>query len=99
MCRFQVQEFQPNPFEVTLKKPDYPVGAGETPVGLAAHYYMGKTLSRAKAVWSLKADDTAFAPAGFDEYLFCTGPWTTGCARNAANSRSTGEAALGPTAP
>ena len=73
VCRFQVQEFQPNPFEVTLKKPEAPIGAGPTPVGLAAHYYMGKTLSRAKAAWSLKADDTRFEPPGFDEYNFCTG--------------------------
>ena len=72
ICRFQVQEFQPNPFEITLKKPDAPVGAGPTPVGLAAHYYMGKTLSHARAAWSLKADDTPFAPPGFDDYEFCS---------------------------
>ena len=95
VCRFQVQEFQPNPFEVTLKKPDAPVGAGSTPVVLAAHYYMGKTLSQAKAVWSLKADDIRFAPAGFDEYNFCTGQLDYRMRRERGELSLDGRAALG----
>ena len=71
VCRFQVQEYQPNAFEVKLAKPAVPpVGAGTIPVGLSARYYMGKTLSHAKTVWSLKAVDTTFAPDGFDDYVF-----------------------------
>ena len=71
VCRFQVQEYQPDAFQVTLAKPaPAPVGAGTIPVPLAARYYMGKTLSHAKTVWSLKAVDTVFAPDGFDDYTF-----------------------------
>ncbi len=95
VCRFQVQEFQPNPFEVTLKKPDAPVGAGQTPIGLAAHYYMGKTLSQAKAVWSLKADDAPFEPSGFDEYNFCTGQLDYRMEREHGELSLDGRAALG----
>ncbi len=95
VCRFQVQEFQPNPFEVTLKKPDAPVGAGQTPVGLTAHYYMGKTLSQAQAVWSLKADDAPFEPAGFDEYQFCTGQLDYRLRREKGELSLDGRSALG----
>jgi uncharacterized protein YfaS (alpha-2-macroglobulin family) len=71
VCRFQVQDYQPNAFVVKLAKPAVPpVGAGPVQVGLAAHYYMGKALSRAKTVWSLKAADTVFEPDGFDDYTF-----------------------------
>ena len=71
VCRFQVQEYQPNAFEVKLTKPAQPpVGPGEVPVPLQANYYMGKALSHAKTVWSLKADDTDFTPKGFDDYIF-----------------------------
>ncbi len=73
VCRFQVQEFQPNAFEVKLGRPTTPpVGEGETPLPLAARYYMGTPLSRAKVVWSLKAVDTVFTPDGFEDYLFGT---------------------------
>ena len=71
VCRFQVQEYQPNAFVVTLAKPAVaPVGPGVVPVALDAHYYMGKTLSHAKTAWSLKAVDTDFKPEGFDDYVF-----------------------------
>ena len=71
VCRFQVQEYQPNAFLVKLAKPaNSPVGAGPVPLTLSARYYMGKTLSHAKAVWSLKAVDSPFEPDGFDDYVF-----------------------------
>ena len=71
VCRFQVQEYQPNAFLVKLAKPAAsPVGAGPVPLTLAARYYMGKTLSHATAVWSLKAVDSTFRPDGFDDYVF-----------------------------
>ena len=73
ICRFQVQEFQANAFEVTLKRPATPpVGEGVTPLTLAAHYYSGSALSRAKVTWSLKAVDTVFVADGCEDYLFGT---------------------------
>ena len=71
VCRFQVQEYQPNAFLVKLAKPaSDPIGAGPVPLTLSARYYMGKTISHATAVWSLKAVDSTFRPDGFDEYVF-----------------------------
>ena len=71
VCRFQVQEFQANAFEVKLARPPAPVvGEATTPLALAAHYYMGKALSRARVTWSLKAVDTTVNPDGFEDYLF-----------------------------
>ena len=73
ICRFQVQEFQANAFEVKLSRPPAPpVGEGVTPLALAAHYYSGSALSRAKVTWSLKAVDTVFTADGFEDYLFGT---------------------------
>ena len=68
---FEVQEYTPNAFEITI--PARPRATGETKVELpvTAQYYMGKVLSQAQMTWSLEANDTTFAPAGFEAFDFC----------------------------
>ncbi len=95
VCRFQVEEFQPNAFEVRLGRPPAPpVGEGVTPLPLAARYYMGTPLSRAKVVWSLKAVDTVFTPDGFEDYLFGTTDVDYRLRRQKGELALDGEAAL-----
>jgi uncharacterized protein YfaS (alpha-2-macroglobulin family) len=67
---FQVREFQPDPFEVTVQaKPEYAAGASvEIPV--SARYYFGQPLSRARVKWTMEIDDGNFQPSGFDEFSF-----------------------------
>ncbi len=67
---FQVREFQPDPFEVTVQaKPEYAAG---TPVEIpvSARYYLGQTLSRARVKWTMEIDDGNFQPVGFDGFSF-----------------------------
>ena len=95
VCRFQVQEFQANAFEVKLTRPTTPsVGEGVTPLALAARYYMGTALSRAKVAWSLKAVDTVFTPDGFEDYLFGTTDVDYRLRRQKGELALDGEAAL-----
>ncbi|MGZ4967706.1 MAG: alpha-2-macroglobulin family protein, partial [Chthoniobacterales bacterium] len=70
-CSFQVQEYKPNAFEISIPPP--PVTTGDTQLALpiAAKYFMGKPLSKAKLVWSLVARDEALAPEGLSDFAFC----------------------------
>lgn len=70
-CSFQVQEYRPNAFEISIPTP--PVTAGDTQLSLpiTAKYFMGKPLSKARLTWSLVARDDEFAPEGFSTFAFC----------------------------
>ncbi|MEA3210076.1 MAG: alpha-2-macroglobulin [Chthoniobacter sp.] len=68
---FQVQEYTPNAFEISIGGPKTVVGALPLELPVAAKYYMGKALSKAQLSWSLEANDEAFAPEGFDDFSFC----------------------------
>jgi uncharacterized protein YfaS (alpha-2-macroglobulin family) len=67
---FQVQDFEPSAFEISLKsKAVY--GAGERiEVPVAAHYLFGKALSSARVEWSLEAEDSDFKPERFGGFTF-----------------------------
>ena len=73
---FQVQEFQPNAFEVKIDTANAAASGDKLSLPVAAHYYMGKSLSKAKLHWSVKAHDAGFTPAGFGDYFFCLGSLT-----------------------
>jgi alpha-2-macroglobulin len=67
---FQVQDFEPSAFEISLKsKAVY--GAGEKiEVPVSAHYLFGKMLSSARVEWSLDAEDSEFKPERFGAFTF-----------------------------
>jgi alpha-2-macroglobulin len=69
---FTVQDFVPNAFNVLLDVEDSFPASEPVRVPVAAHYYMGAPLTRAKVHWSLEASDEGFAPEGFDDFQFCT---------------------------
>jgi len=67
---FQVAEFQPNPFEVSVQaKPEYAAG-DRVEIPVSAHYYFGQPLSRARVKWTMEVDEAGFRPAGFDSFTF-----------------------------
>src|SRR5262249_26927994 len=68
---FQVQEYTPNAFEISIGGPKAVVGAQPLELPVSAKYYMGKALSKAQLSWSIEAEDHAFAPEGFGDFQFC----------------------------
>jgi uncharacterized protein YfaS (alpha-2-macroglobulin family) len=70
-CAFQVQDYRPNAFEISVPPPPAASGPAELEFPIAAKYFMGAPLSRAKVTWSLVARDQAFKPEGLDIYAFC----------------------------
>ena len=67
---FQVQEYKPNAFEITIPKPPETVGDTQLALPITAKYFMGKPLSKAKLTWSLVARDDPFAPEGLATFAF-----------------------------
>ncbi|HWM26222.1 MAG TPA: MG2 domain-containing protein [Chthoniobacterales bacterium] len=68
---FQVQEYRPNAFEISVPPPAPAAGPAELEFPIQAKYFMGAPLSRAKVTWSLVARDQAFKPEGLEIYVFC----------------------------
>lgn len=69
---FQVQQFEPSPFEIKIKAQASYAAGEKVSVPVAAKYYMGKALSKARLKWSVRARDEGFHPANFDDYVFCS---------------------------
>jgi uncharacterized protein YfaS (alpha-2-macroglobulin family) len=70
-CTFQVQEYRPNAFEISIVPLPPGSGAADLEFPIAAKYLMGKPLTRAKLTWSLVGRDQAFTPEDLQEYAFC----------------------------
>ena len=68
---FEVQEYRPNAFEISIGGPKKAVGEAALELPVSAKYYMGKTLSKAALSWSIEASDEGFSPAGFGDFAFC----------------------------
>jgi uncharacterized protein YfaS (alpha-2-macroglobulin family) len=67
---FELQELQPNPFEVAVQaKPEYAAG-DKVEIPVSARYYFGQPLSRARVKWTTEIDESGFKPAGFDSFSF-----------------------------
>jgi len=72
-CNFQVQEYRPNAFEISIPAPPAATGSAKLELGIAAKYFMGKPLVKAKLTWSLVARDDSFRPEGLGDFVFCNG--------------------------
>jgi alpha-2-macroglobulin len=68
---FQVQQYRPNTFEVTIAAPPNSAGPGQLALPVAAKYLMGKALEHARIAWTLVARDTTFQPLSLDAFAFC----------------------------
>ena len=67
---FQVQDFQPNAFEVSLQAKTAFAAGEPIAVPVSARYLFGKALSRAQVKWWLQAEDMEFKPEGFSRFNF-----------------------------
>ena len=70
-CDFQVQEYRPNAFEITIPAPPAAPGPLALDLPVTAKYFMGKPLVKAKLTWSLVARDEPFRPEGLADFAFC----------------------------
>ncbi|HSV61714.1 MAG TPA: MG2 domain-containing protein, partial [Chthoniobacterales bacterium] len=69
-CDFQVQEYRPNAFEITIPAPPATTGPLALELPVTAKYFMGKPLVKAKLTWSLVARDDTFRPEGLADFAF-----------------------------
>jgi uncharacterized protein YfaS (alpha-2-macroglobulin family) len=72
-CGFQVQQYRPNAFELLIPQPPASTGPAQLDLAIAAKYFMGKPLVKAKLTWSLIARDIPFKPEGLESFVFCNG--------------------------
>jgi alpha-2-macroglobulin len=70
-CDFQVQEYRPNAFEISIPAPPAATGPFALDLPVTAKYFMGKPLVKAKLTWSLVARDESFRPEGLVDFAFC----------------------------
>lgn len=68
---WRVEEYEPNSFEVKLAMPGDKSVGDKIEVSMSANYYMGKPLSKANFLWSVRAYDDRFIPDGFGAFRFC----------------------------
>ncbi len=68
---FQVQEFRPAEFEITVspKKPEY-VWNERLEATIDGHYLFGAPMSNAETRWTITTSKSNYTPPGFDEYFF-----------------------------
>lgn len=69
-CDFQVQEYRPNAFEISIPAPPAATGPVALNLPVTAKYFMGKPLVKAKLTWSLVARDDSFRPEGLADFAF-----------------------------
>lgn len=70
-CDFQVQEYRPNAFEISIPAPPAVTGPLTLDLPVTAKYFMGKPLLKAKLTWSLVARDDGFRPERLSDFAFC----------------------------
>ncbi len=71
---FRVDDYKPNSFEVKLDGKKLDVQTDRLKLPLSANYYMGKSLSRAKASWTASSSRAFTPPQGYDDYHFGDAP-------------------------
>ncbi|TDU81418.1 uncharacterized protein YfaS (alpha-2-macroglobulin family) [Prosthecobacter fusiformis] len=71
---FRIDDYKPNSFEVKMDGQKLEILADRLRLPLSANYYMGKSLSRAKASWTASSSRSFTAPAGYDDYHFGAAP-------------------------
>jgi uncharacterized protein YfaS (alpha-2-macroglobulin family) len=92
---FQVQDFQPNAFEVVLSSKPALAASESLAVPVSARYLFGKPLSRAQVKWWLQADDMEFKPEGFGSFNFRRASFESRFGRGNLSMTLNGQGTLG----
>ncbi len=69
--QFEVQDFQPNSFEIMLDAPAAFAASEAVAVPVRAKYLHGRPVAKAKLAWSFDSRDDGFAPEGWEDFRFC----------------------------
>ena len=69
---FQVEEFRPNAFELTIQAPEYTAVGVPTHVPISAKYLLGQPLSKARIQWQAQSLSDPLSPDGFDGFQFAS---------------------------
>jgi uncharacterized protein YfaS (alpha-2-macroglobulin family) len=67
---FEVQEYKPAPFEISLLAKDSYAAGEVVRANVAAQYFHGKPLGQALLHWSIEGRDAGFHPEGFEQFTF-----------------------------
>ncbi len=67
---FQAAEFQPNAFELTVGSPSRFAPGAPVKAEIAGKYFFGGALAASPLRWTLQYAGQAFAPSGFEEFVF-----------------------------
>lgn len=67
---FQVRDFQPSAFEITIAHQESYAAGERVELPLSARYLFGKALSKAQVAWSLEAEDTDVPAGKFPTFSF-----------------------------
>jgi uncharacterized protein YfaS (alpha-2-macroglobulin family) len=70
---FRVGEYQPDAFEVKLTAPKTLMVDAKADVGIAAQYFLGKSLGNAQVSYTVKAATEDFTAPGFSKFTFAPG--------------------------
>lgn len=96
---FEVQDFRPAAFAVSLETPATVAAAEAVRVPVTARYLSGAEVSRATVRWTIEAGDTAFTPAGFDAFAFGAQVWPSELGYGSTSRSLQGETNLAPGQP
>lgn len=88
---FQVQDFTPDAFAVTLKVPEAVAAGQPVAIPVEARYLFGDEVTRASVRWTVRAEDDGFAPAGFDDFAFGSQVYLPGIPSRSASLVLSGE--------
>lgn len=71
---FRIDDYKPNSFEIHLDGKKLEVLADRLKLPISANYYMGKSLSKAKASWNASSTRSFTPPSAFSEFHFGEAP-------------------------
>lgn len=71
---FRIDDYKPNSFEVKLDGKNLKVETDRLKLPLSANYYMGKSLSRAKASWTATSTRAFTPPEAYGDFHFGEAP-------------------------
>lgn len=74
MYSFRIDDYKPNSFEVKLDAKNLKIETDRLKLPLSANYYMGKSLSRAKASWNASSMREFTAPEAYSDFHFGDAP-------------------------
>jgi alpha-2-macroglobulin len=71
-ANFDVADYEPNAFQLDINMPERLAPTAPLRAEVSGKYFFGASLTRAQVRWTLQSTPTAFAPGGFENFVFAT---------------------------